>query len=52
MYTLRIINQDYSSYKLVNDVQIELEYSQPELIFGMFDGDAVDIVDGKISNTR
>ena len=52
MYTLRIINQDYSSYKLVNDVQIELEYSQPELIFGMFDGDAVDIVDGKITKIQ
>ena len=52
MYTLKIINQDYSSYKLVNDVQIELEYFQPELIYGMFDGDTVDIVDGKITKIQ
>ena len=52
MYSLRIINQDYSNYKLVNNIQIELEYSQPELIYGMFDGDIVDIIDGKITKIQ
>ena len=52
MYSLRIINQDYSKYKLINDSQIELEYSQPEHIYGMFDGDIVDIIDGKITKIQ
>ena len=52
MYLLRIINQDYSNYKLVNNSKIELEYFNPEHVYGMFDGDMVDIIDGQITKIK
>lgn len=48
MYSLRITCQDYSSYKLVSKTRDELEFNQPELIYGMFDGDIVEFNNGKI----
>ena len=48
MYSLRIHRQDYSKYELVSKTNDKLEFNQPELIYGMFDGDIVELNNGKI----